>query len=129
MSDDEVVDYTRKVIHEKKIRTTMHLKEKDNGLYLILLRRKLLNQVKLEKIRRNWAKMSDDELIDYTKKFIEDRGIKSKSKLNEADHGLYSILRQKKLLDRVFSDVEKNELRAGIGEIIQALAGFRTGAI
>jgi hypothetical protein len=65
-----------------------------------------------------YAKMRDDELVDYAKKFIAERGVAGKIELKRADSGLYQALRKRKLIDetelkdkhRDFASMGKDEL-------------------
>jgi len=43
-----------------------------------------------------FSKMSDQELVEFAKKFIEERGIDERRELKKADLGLYMTLRNRR---------------------------------
>lgn len=51
--------------------------------------------------RRNWAKMSDEELLDYAQKFVNENRIRCIKVLLLEDSGLYSVLWRRKLIGRI----------------------------
>ena len=53
-----------------------------------------------------FSEMSDVELIEYAKKIITDNKISSRMELDEKDSGLYATLWKRRLIDRVFSEIE-----------------------
>ncbi|MBU0526840.1 hypothetical protein KKE92_00005, partial [Candidatus Micrarchaeota archaeon] len=54
MSDEEVVEYARKVMRENKINTRGELQKADSGLHGILKRRGLLGKIKFEEKQKSW---------------------------------------------------------------------------
>lgn len=125
---DKLVIHAQNLIAENKIKNKMGLMKADYRLYQALRNRKLLKRLKFEYNLRDWKSMSDKKLVSYAQEFIKQKKIKNRKDLANEDAGLYQILRIRKLLDRVFSDVEKTVLHTGIREIIDALAEFRGAA-
>jgi hypothetical protein len=100
MSDEGLVSFARRFITEKGISGRAEFADADSGLYFSLLRRKLLDELGLEKKLRNWA--SNEELIAYSLRFIEEGGIRGRKELEKADLGLYFALWRRSLLGAVF---------------------------
>ncbi|MBU0533067.1 hypothetical protein KKB44_06260 [Candidatus Micrarchaeota archaeon] len=101
MSDEELVRYVRKFMEEEGITGKGELKKADNGVYIVLRKRGLLDKLWFEEKRRDWNFVSDEELVRYAKKFMEERGISGRSELKKTDSGLYNVLRKRKLSDEV----------------------------
>ncbi len=51
--------------------------------------------------RRLWRKTSDEEIVQYAKKLMEEKGADGREKLQKADSGLYRVLRKRGLFDKV----------------------------
>ena len=51
--------------------------------------------------KRFWKSMSDEEIVAYARRYINENGIKNRKGLYNADNGLYNALRRRKLLDKV----------------------------
>ncbi len=100
-SDEEVVGIARKLIEEKEIRNPRDLEKADAGLYQILVRRNLVEEVGFEKMRkvRKWG--PDEEVIGIAKNLVQERRIRCPEELNEADTGLYQVLRKRNLFGQV----------------------------
>ncbi|MBU0533063.1 hypothetical protein KKB44_06240 [Candidatus Micrarchaeota archaeon] len=124
MSDEEIVGYVRKLMEEKGINGRRELNKADSGLYSILKRRKLLNDIGFEEKQRNWASMSNDEIVEYAKGFMREERIKKRRKLRNANNGLYSALWRRKLLDRVFSSIDQSRRREAILQVVEAMEEF-----
>jgi hypothetical protein len=104
MSDIELAGYTEWVMSMLGISTKTELWEADAYLYQTVLRRKLAGEVEFQgvrKARRNWVQMNNEELVAFAKKYIQEKGIRSKGELNRADGGLGDVLRRRNLLDRI----------------------------
>ncbi len=104
MSDEEVVEYARKVMKENEISGRTELKETDSGLYKVLRERGLLDEVGFEEKWRKempWKDMSDEEVVGYARKEMEKKKITGRNELQKADMRLYSILRERGLLDEI----------------------------
>lgn len=125
MTDEELVHFARKLVQEKQIKCRTALIKEGGGLYNALAKRKLVDKIEFKVDERRWSKYGDEELIAYTKRFISENGIKTRSGLPERNTGLYSALCKRKLLDRAFSDLERQNNLAGLQEIVQALEQFQ----
>jgi hypothetical protein len=99
MNDEQIVEFAKKVMRERKIHDPKEFRKKEYGLYLTLQRRNLQNKVFGDKIkkRRNWASMSDEELISHSQQFIDERGIKNRKALTQIDSGLYQVIKTRNL--------------------------------
>ena len=140
MSDDELVQYAQKEIDEKGIKNRGGLEKEDLGLYAVLLRRKdsqgkkLLDKLEFEERRRDWASMSNEELVEHAQKKIDERSIKSRRGLEKEDQKLYYVvLRRKdsqgrKLVDLVFLDIEKSKQKEAAQDLLDGLAAFGEAA-
>ena len=103
LSNEELVKYTYDLYGEDITRG--ELSKKDNGLYSVLHKRKLLNNLKRE--RRDHKSLSDKELIESIyKQYGRDV---TRGELREKDSGLYWVLRKRDLLDK-FSNPQSNNL-------------------
>jgi hypothetical protein len=100
-SDEELVSLTQSFVDENAVEGRKGLERADGRLYSVLVRRKLLDKVKFKADERAWSKYSDDELVEYAQRFIEENEIKSRSGLQSADNGLYRTLHRRKLIDWV----------------------------
>ncbi len=113
MSNKEFILFAKKFIEENGIKSRKDLYKADGGLCYVLRKRNLLDAVipnkQNSKPRGFFTKMSDEELVSYTKEIIEENGIKNRSSLQKGDNSLYEILRKRNLLDAVIP--EKREHR------------------
>jgi len=112
MKDDELIEYAKDVIMEKKIGGRKELRNADHGLDKALRIRSLLGKAGFERKRReyrNWASMSDEDIVEYAKKFILEKSISGREDLNKADNGLHHALRQRKLLGKVGLDMKRRD--------------------
>ena len=101
MGDEEIVEYARELMEEKGISGRGELNKADSGLYRILRRRKLLDEIGFADKRRSWNGRSDEEVVDFAKKLMGENGISGRKELAEADPPLYTVLRKRGLLDKV----------------------------
>lgn len=101
LTNARLVELTETFIRENNISRRKGLEEADSGLYQALCKRKLLDRIEFEEKRRHWKVFDDGEVIEFSQKFMEGRGIDGKTELRKADYGLYQILKKRKLLDRV----------------------------
>ena len=116
MSDNELVKYTQNLVNEKNIPTSTNLFYFDNGLYDALIKRRLLPRLKFPFQRNSWTKKTDEELVAYAQRVIQEEKIKNKRIFRKKEGGLYRHLLQRNLLDslkfekgrnwRYFSDAE-----------------------
>lgn len=104
VDNSEIIEIAKELIEERGIEGRKELGEADMGLYLILLKRGLIDEVGLKvktRERRNWTEMSDGEIIGVAKRFVECEGILGRTALKKADSGLYGVLRSRGLLESV----------------------------
>ncbi len=101
MSDEQIIEFAKKSMKEKKITRRKGLKKADPGLYNILRKRGLNDEVGFEDKIRYWKDMNDEEIVEFAQKFMEENEITGKRELKKADSGLYNVLREKGLLNKV----------------------------
>jgi len=110
ISDEEIIELARETMKENGISERQELNKIDQGLYSILRRRGLLDEVGFEDKLRAWRNMRDEEVIDHTKEVMEKEGLNGKRELRDADPGLYTILWRRGLLGKIdFSDKTKKK--------------------
>ncbi len=127
MSDEEIVEFTRHIIKEKYIDTRSKLQRAYPGLFFVLKRRGLLDQVGFvdkRRRQRSWKGMSDEEIVEFASQVIQEKAITKACELDEADSGLYSILRRRKLIDSVFAYLEKQRDDRARDAVMDALESF-----
>jgi len=89
-------------------------------LYRILSRRGLLEEIVFEEKHRSWKDMSNDEIVGYAKKVMEEKRITGRKDLKKADPGLYLVLRERVLLDEVgFQDKQRSWKSVSNEEIVE----------
>jgi hypothetical protein len=135
-SDEELVDYAQNYVDENNIKNKKGLENADRGLHSALSKRKdpdgvrLLDKIEFKSIRRDWSKYSNDELVEYAQKNVDENNITTKSGLLNTDSRLYQALYRRKdpegvrLLDRVFEPIEQNQRLQGLQEIADAMEEF-----
>ncbi|MCI0563091.1 MAG: hypothetical protein MN733_31825 [Nitrososphaera sp.] len=106
-SDKELVTYAQKFVEKNGIETRTGLCEADAGLYLILKERSLLGKLKLKLLRRNWASMTDEQLVSHAQRFIQENIITRRGKLEKADSGLYDVLLERELIEKAIPEKRK----------------------
>jgi hypothetical protein len=121
---EELVAHAKRFIVEKEVSGRKELKKADSGLYEALRKRKLLDEVGLEYKLRDWTGMWKEDLVDYSKTFIAERGISGREGLKKADAGLYKALWKRRLLDEVFSDLDSDTHADAVNGVIGALESF-----
>ena len=125
MRDDALVGLAKSFAKGKGIKNRLSLRKVDDGLYNVLLRRKLLDTVFHEKRKtRSWSSMSDSELIRFAKKFIKENKIKNRKNLEREDKGLYSVLWERNLLNAVFSPIEKSRKTEAVQQVVDAMREY-----
>ncbi|MBU0533068.1 hypothetical protein KKB44_06265 [Candidatus Micrarchaeota archaeon] len=127
MSDEEIVEYVKRFMEEKEINGRKDLWKADSGSYTVLWKRKLLDRIEFERKRRktrNWKTVSDNELVEYVKEFIEKEGISKREELKKLDYGLYSALWRRKLLDQAFAPIEQSGRKEAILQVVEAMEEF-----
>lgn len=68
--------------------------------------------------------MSDDEIVEFTKKFIDEKGITREKELQKADSGLYTVLRRRNLISRVFAVIEAARTDEAVQQVFDGLKEF-----
>ena len=121
MPDDQLVECTERILTEKGIGSRSDLSKSDHGLYKALLKRNLLDRLNLPGLHRDWESMSDDQLIQYTRAFISEKGIVSRTELSKSDGGLYFIILKRDLIDRIFAPIEQVQEQARKAELDRQL--------
>ena len=128
-TDEKLIAHAQKVVGVG-MKNRRELKKKDGGLYGILMRRGLLDKVAFEEKRkegRNWKAFGDDEIVAYAQGFISEMRIMNQKGLIRKDKGLYSVLKRRKLIDKVEFE-ERRKLRKwrsiGDDEIVAYAQGF-----
>ncbi len=124
MSNEEVVEYAKKLMKEKKITGRKELQNTDSGLYTILRIRGLLDWIKFEEKLRSWEGISNEEILKITRKIIEENEIDTRNKLEKVDSGLYTILKKKGLLDIIFAPIDQQKTDRARDAVIHALSAF-----
>jgi hypothetical protein len=59
--------------------------------------------------RINWSDMTDDEIIKFAKKFIEENKIKGRTELGREYQGIYLILRKRGLINRLELEKDRSD--------------------
>ena len=122
--DEELVAYAQRFVDKNSIVFGSELRKLDNGLYGALIRRNLIGKVRFGGDERAWRKYSDDELVEYSKKYIQEQKIRGRRALQKKDSGLYGALINRGLVDRAFSSLEQNQDVQGIQELAEAMHDF-----
>ena len=63
----------------------------------------------------------------YADRVIEAKGFERRFDLENGDSGLYTVLRKRKLLDRVFSSIEKSRQKEAVRQVVGGLGEFNRG--
>jgi len=122
--DDEIVAYAKKFMKERGITGRTELWKADGGLYNTLKKRKLHDRIGFERRLRNWNGMSDNQLIEHTKRFVKRKKITRKVDLEKEDVGLYETLRKRNLLDRIGLKGNRNWKSMSDDEIVAYAENF-----
>lgn len=96
MSDEELFGYVREIFSAKP--SPKELAKRDRGCYEEVRKRKLLEKACIYKYR-NWARISDEELIEYHKKQYPNKI--SPSELERLDAPYYQMLKGRGLIKGV----------------------------
>ncbi len=124
MNDEEVIEFAKKLMNENGISKKGKLKELDQGIYQVLRERGLLSRVGFEEKQRHWKDMSNEEIVEYARKMMEENGITKRKELEKADSGLYSILQRRGLFDRTFASIDQKKDNQARDAVIDALEAF-----
>ncbi len=125
LSDDEIVSFAKLFCKHNRISAKKEIEDKDNGLYLVLLRRKLIakvfdlkdsksvvlgNKTFVIPINANghedWISINREDILKYARAFCKEHNITKTSELQNKDNGLLIALRRKKLVSSVFEHKE-----------------------
>lgn len=101
VSDEELIDFAKLFLMESGITSRSQLFKACRPLHWVLSKRELFADVELNEKQKNWAAMSDEELVKHTKKFIAENDIDGRAGLQKIAYGLYRALRKRELLDSV----------------------------
>ncbi|MFH1684883.1 MAG: hypothetical protein ABH983_01115 [Candidatus Micrarchaeota archaeon] len=122
--DKKIVEFARKLMETNGISGKKELEKADRGLYCILHKRGLLDEVGFEEKLRSWSGISDEEIIEYTRKLMEEKGANSRGGLRSLDEGLYTTLYRRGLLDCVFAHVDQQKTDNARDAVIDALTKY-----
>jgi len=124
MKEEQIVEYAMKVMKENGVNGRGELSKIDSGLYGVLRKRGLLDNVgfveKKRRKQRSWKDMSDEEIVEYAMKVMKENGVNGRGELEKIDYGLYNVLRRRGLIGRIGLD-EKQRSWSDIsdGEIVE----------
>jgi hypothetical protein len=121
ITDGHLLAFTLDAIERNGIKNRSGFQKADSGLYHALGRRGLLEKVGLEPAHRDWASLTNDQLVSHAQKFVEENGIRNRSGLQKADRGLYRTLRKRGLLDTVFAPIEQKKQDELLGQLAEAI--------
>ncbi|MBD3210696.1 hypothetical protein GF318_04920 [Candidatus Micrarchaeota archaeon] len=107
-SDEELVDYAQNFADDNGILKISMLRKAGDSLYRALRRRNLIPKIDFAAGNRSWKGFSDDKLVEYAKKHAAENDIESRTGLFRSDGSMYHILRKRKLLDRVFDNLDED---------------------
>ncbi|MBU0528047.1 hypothetical protein KKE92_06195 [Candidatus Micrarchaeota archaeon] len=124
IDDDEILGLAKRLVEEKGMVWKEELRKADSGLYMILWKRGLLDEVGIEEKQRPWRKMSDEEIICHTRKVMKENAITRRNELKDFDSGLYSILMRRKLINRTFLHTDQQQKDKARDAVIDALEAF-----
>jgi hypothetical protein len=75
--------------------------------------------VKFNGDSRAWSRYSDEELVEYAQKFVDENKIRNKQELKLADGGLHYCLRIRKQIGKVrFKEIRRNWKSMNDDEIV-----------
>lgn len=123
MSDEEIILYAKRTIERGGIMNSNQLRWADSGLLIVLYNRGLIGRIGFKSKKRSW-KISDDELVEHARSFLEENGIRGKGGLREADYGLYSVLCKRRLIDQVLADIKMERRKQAMRQVVEGLTEF-----
>ncbi len=127
MTDEEIIAIAKKIIAGKGISLRSDLNDSARGdprVYNILRKRGLLGMVGLDLRSRDWAAMADEKVVEQARRFIQEKGITGRFGLERTDGGMCRVLRQRKLMDKVFSQIESSKHTDSVNSVLDALDSF-----
>jgi len=120
MNDEQVILFAQSFMNEKGITGRGELKRADGGLYFVLGKRGLFHKIRFEQKRRDWSEIPDDQIIKYTQSFMKEKGITGRGELAKTDGGLYAVLLQRSLLNKIgYESQKRNWFSKSNDEIVQ----------
>jgi hypothetical protein len=114
MSNAEIIDYAEKFLAQMEGKTRKDLERADFGLYIVLYKRGLLDDVAFERKHRKyryWKEVTDIEIIKEARRILKEKGISTRSELEQVDKGLYGILNKRRLLNKIGLKVLRRQMR------------------
>ena len=120
-SDDELVQYAQAFINRTGIKNKKGLENAAKGMYGTLWKRHLIGRLEFPGGLCSWISVSDNELVQSARKFMEETGIGSRKGLENADGRLYRALWKRHLLDAVFAPIEQAQELARKAELDRQL--------
>jgi hypothetical protein len=129
MGNKELIAYGQGYVDENGIRHIRELMLRNSRLFNALLRDvgdggRALDRVVFPETRNRWAKIDDEGLVEFGKKFLEENRISTRKELYEQNGSLYSALLKRKLMEQVFAGIDRKENDGGLQEIADALGEF-----
>jgi len=101
LSDEQFVLHVQTFMKVNGITGKKELEKADHGIYSVLRKRKLLDRIGFQQKSRIWRFLSDDEVVEFAKSFMKEKGISGSRELETADRGIYTCLRKRGLIDNV----------------------------
>jgi len=114
LSDVELVTHVREFMRINNISGRTRLFKVNGGLYNVLRKRNLLDEVGFGEKRmkqRSWASMSNPQLVEFALEYMEEKRITGRKQLENADPRLYDALRRRNLLDKISSKKKRRDPR------------------
>jgi len=119
--DDELAQFSQSFIDRNGIKSRVGLENADPGQYDALWKRHLIGRLEFPGGLCSWISVSDNELVQSARKFMEETGIGSRKGLENADGRLYRALWKRHLLDAVFAPIEQAQELARKAELDRQL--------
>lgn len=102
MDDPQLIAYTRRYMAESGVTTRGKMWYLNKNLYNELVIRKLLDEAGVGRIpRRDWKGKSDDEVIAYAQREIDEKRLRNREELKDSDRGPYDAVRQRGLFGKL----------------------------
>lgn len=102
MGESELLAFTKDYIESEGIINQKSLRRANNALYMALRTRKLLRSIDFDSTRESWIGKSDGEIVALALECKREEGIESRTDFAKMNPKLYSVLCQRKLLDRIW---------------------------
>ena len=119
MSDKAILEYAKRSVFEKEIRSRTILMKMDSCLYEELRHRLLLDKVGFENDKRRWITYSRKALVEVAQMIVHDHGIRGREEFSKKESGLYNRLNVLGLLGKIgFQLDERNWSKYNSGELV-----------